>query len=110
MYWRYVALNRFVEEKTGVINGTRKEILLELQGKNFNVISLHPDILEEIRLFISSRKFNAKQMSILFRDFANMLETGLTLTHIFNTLREQTLDSHLASLYVDMGKKLGQGE
>jgi len=94
MYWRYVVLNRLDQEKTGVLYGNRKEILLELQGKNFNVISLQPDIFEAVRLFLSSRKFNAKQMSVLFRDFANMLETGLTLTHIFNTLREQTLDGH----------------
>ena len=110
MYWRYVVLNRLDKEKTGVLYGNRKEILLELQSKNFNVISLQPDIFEAVRLYLSSRKFNAKQMSVLFRDFANMLETGLTLTHIFNTLREQTLDAHLASLYVDMGKRLGQGE
>src|ERR1039457_4388663 len=110
MYWRYVVLNRLVEEKTGVLLGSRKEVLLELQGKNFNVISLRPDIFEAVKVFFFSRKFNAKQMSVLFRDFANMLETGLTITHILNTLREQTIDSHLASLYVDMGKRLEQGE
>jgi len=110
MYWRYVVLNRLVEEKTGVLFGSRKEVLLELQGKNFNVISLRPDIFEAVKVFFFSRKFNAKQMSVLFRDFANMLETGLTITHILNTLREQTIDGHLASLYVDMGKRLEQGE
>lgn len=49
MYWRYVVLNRLVEEKTGVLFGSRKEVLLELQGKNFNVISLRPDIFEAVK-------------------------------------------------------------
>ena len=49
-------------------------------------------------------------MAILFKDFGNMIETGLTLPHILNTLREQTFDAHLASLYIDMNEKLKQGE
>jgi len=57
-----------------------------------------------------SRKFSSKQMAVFFKDFGNMIKTGLTMPHILNTLREQTLDSHIATLYLDMKKKLSQGE
>ena len=110
MYWRYVALNRYVQETTGVLEGSRKEVLVELQNKHMNVISINPDFMEFVKVSLFSRKFSAKQMGTFFKDFGNMLETGLTLTHILNTLREQTLDTHLASLYVDMAEKLRSGE
>ena len=57
-----------------------------------------------------SRKFSSKQMAVLFKDFENMFETGLTLPHILNTLREQSFDARLASLYAVMNEKLKKGE
>jgi len=110
MYWRYVALNRHVQEITGVLYGSRKDTLLELQAKHFNVISLSPDFVEVFRVVFFSRKFSSKQMATLFKDFGNMFETGLTLPHILNILREQSFDAHLASLYVAMIEKLKKGE
>jgi len=110
MYWRYVALNRYVKEITGVLYGSRKDVLGQLQAKQLNVILIRLDLLAAIEMSFFSRRFSAKQMAVFFKDFGNMLETGLTLTHIFNTLREQTLDGRLSSLYIDMNKKLAQGE
>ena len=82
MYWRYVVLNRFVEEKTGVLYGSRKEILLNCRVRILTLFLYIQTFLKH-RLFLSSRKFNAKQMSVLFRDFANMLESGLTINPYF---------------------------
>ncbi len=110
MYWRYVALNRQVQEITGVLYGSRKDVLLKLQAKHFNVISIIPDFIEGLKVAIFSRKFSPKQMATLFKDFGNMFETGLTITHILNTLREQSFDAHLASLYATMIEKLKKGE
>ena len=110
MYWRYVALNRHVHEISGVLYGSRDKVLFELQEKHLNVISINPDIFEFIRVLFFSGKFTAKQMAIFFKDFGNMLETGLTISHILRTLQDQTLDGRLASLYTDMSKKLRQGE
>ena len=110
MYWRYVALNRQVQEITGVLYGSRKDVLFELQDKHLNVISINPDFLAVFKVVLFSRKFSPKQMATLFKDFGNMFETGLTVTHILNTLREQSFDAHLAALYTDMIEKLKQGE
>jgi len=110
MYWRYVALNRYVQETTGILYGSRKDVLDELQMRKLNVIFIMPDLFTAINMAYFSRKFSSKQMAVFFKDFGNMLETGLTLTHILNTLREQTFDGHLATLYIDMNKKLSQGE
>ena len=82
----------------------------ELQAQKLNVIFIRPDFLAAINMAYFSRKFSFKQMAIFFKDFGNMIETGLTLPHILNTLREQTLDGHIATLYLDMKKKLSQGE
>ena len=110
MYWRYVALNRHVQETTGVLYGSRKDVLLELQSKHFNVISINLDFVEAFRVAFFSRKFSSKQMAVLFKDFENMFETGLTLPHILNTLREQSFDAHIASLCAVMNEKLKKGE
>lgn len=105
-----MALTRYVQETSGVLYGTRREVLDDLQSRKLNVIFLTPDFLTMVNMTLFSKKFNSKQMSIFFKDFGNMLETGLTLPHILNALREQTLDSHLATLYIDMNKKLKEGE
>ena len=74
------------------------------------MITINPDFLAVFRVVLFSRKFSPKQMATLFKDFGNMFETGLTVTHILNTLREQSFDAHLAALYTDMIEKLKQGE
>ncbi len=105
-----MALNSYVQETTGILYGSRKDVLNELHSRKLNVIFLTPDLITAINMTVFSRNFNSKQMAIFFKDFGNMLESGLTLTHILNALREQTLDSHLATLYIDMDKKLSEGE
>jgi type II secretory pathway component PulF len=110
MYWRYIAINKYVHEITGVLYGSREQVLIDLQDKHLNVISIRPDILELVKMTFFSGKFTSKQMAIFFKDFGNMLETGLTVPHILKTLRGQTLDGRLASLYTDMSNKLRQGE
>ena len=111
LYYKYIVISQRTSRTVEGVNfGERRQLYNDFVDNGFAVVSLNVDILESFKIFIRRKRFNDGQLSLFFEDFANMLETGLTINHILHALKEMSIDPGMIDMYSVMLKSLEKGE
>ncbi len=108
MHWIYTALDRWGEEITGDISGSKKDVLEKLAGQNIEIIQIAPNYKKMLKF--TNRMMSTRSMASLFNDFHNMMETGMSLLQILSILRETSHDETLTQALLTMEQNLRQGK
>lgn len=109
MYWNYHCMTITGKEIKDKIYGNKDEVLQFLKRSSLEVITIHPDYLAQVRFIFKRKKLSAKTLGAFFEEFHDMLETGLGLKQILDSLHENTSNSLLNETLLDIDRHITRG-
>lgn len=111
LHYEYIVISEKTHQETkGKAFGERRQIYNDFLEKGFTVVAINVDLWQTIQTLSRQKRFNDAQLSLFFEDFSNMLVTGLTISHIFQALKEISIDAGMIEMYTLMLKSLEKGE
>jgi type IV pilus assembly protein PilC len=109
MFWHYTAVDERALPVAGVEAGSRRDVAARLLARGFHVVTLRPDIRGALARTFSGGPLPPAKLAPFFRDFAGMLEAGLTLEQVLRSLGETGADPRMAGLCRFLGDELLAG-
>ena len=110
MYWKCFLLNRCGEELVELMFGQKKDIIEVLASRNLQVIEIKPDYLKSFSSLFVRQKISFMVMANFFKDFHQLLETGMAVNQAITILRDRSHDECLKEVLSSIEEKLQLGQ
>jgi type II secretory pathway component PulF len=110
MVWHYMAVDAMAHEVKGVAFGRREDVVRRLQDEGLIIVELGVDWAASWKGILWQRSLPARDLSVFFKDLGNMLQAGLTLSHILGTFQGGVASSAIRTVCVPMKESLAQGK
>ena len=110
--FEYYALDSRGRKKKGVASGdTARQVRNQLREQNLTLLDIQPveESAGKSRQRVSSRKINSLQLAVVTRQFATLVESGMTVEHSLGALIDQAETHQLKSLLTSVRASLLEG-
>lgn len=107
MAYQFVAVNEAGKKIRGRLNGTEAEVVRDIRGRGWTLVSIEPDTSNSSR---SVGRLTEADLETVFSRLSYLAESGVKVDRAFALLSRGNLPEHLKSFLDDIGYRLNQGE
>ena len=109
MYWKIEALTAKRTLITQTIEGTREDVENQALVYGLEILSVSPDYVAFIKGVLKGHQLSSSELSVFFKDFADLQKCGASITESVSTLYETTSNNVLKEALKKIGNFINDG-